>query len=152
VGQGGEFDAFKLRTMRIDADTILRHDPQLRAEYEQNFKLRDDPRVTRVGGVLRRYSLDELPQLFNVLMGTMSLVGPRMITAPELTKYGDRKEILMRVKPGLTGYWQVNGRQEISYAERIRMDTYYVENWSFWLDVKILLLTPLKVLKGEGAY
>jgi lipopolysaccharide/colanic/teichoic acid biosynthesis glycosyltransferase len=152
VGRGGEFDAFKLRTMRTDADTILRHDPQLRAEYEQNFKLRDDPRVTRVGGVLRRYSLDELPQLFNVLMGTMSLVGPRMITAPELTKYGDRKEILMRVKPGLTGYWQVNGRQETSYAERIHMDTYYVENWSFWLDVKILLLTPLKVLKGEGAY
>jgi lipopolysaccharide/colanic/teichoic acid biosynthesis glycosyltransferase len=105
-----------------------------------------------VGAVLRKYSLDELPQLFNVLTGQMSLVGPRMITTPELQKYGERQHILRNVKPGLTGYWQVNGRQQTSYAERVTMDSYYIENWSLLLDLKILLITPIKVLKGEGAY
>jgi lipopolysaccharide/colanic/teichoic acid biosynthesis glycosyltransferase len=152
VGQHGEFDAFKLRSMRADADRILKEDPALRAEYEQSFKLRNDPRVTGIGTVLRKYSLDELPQLFNVLSGEMSLVGPRMITTPELQKYGDQEHLLRTVKPGLTGYWQVNGRQQTSYAERVTMDSYYIENWSLLLDLKILLLTPLKVLKGEGAY
>jgi lipopolysaccharide/colanic/teichoic acid biosynthesis glycosyltransferase len=152
VGQRGEFDAFKLRTMRTDADQVLEENPALRAEYEQAFKLKDDPRVTRVGAVLRKYSLDELPQLFNVLTGKMSLVGPRMITAPELQKYGEQQHILRSVKPGLTGYWQVNGRQETSYSERVTMDSYYIQNWSLLLDLKILLLTPIKVLKGEGAY
>ena len=152
VGRNGEFDAYKLRTMRVDADDVLRLNPQLRAEFEQSFKLRNDPRITRVGAVLRKYSLDELPQLFNVLFGEMSLVGPRMITAPELEKYGDRKNILRSVKPGLTGYWQVNGRQQTSYAERVAMETYYIENWSLLLDLKILFVTPARVLKGEGAY
>lgn len=152
VGQQGEFDAFKLRTMRTDADRVLQENPELRAEYEQAFKLKSDPRITKVGAVLRKYSLDELPQLFNVLMGQMSLVGPRMITTPELQKYGERQHILRNVKPGLTGYWQVNGRQQTSYAERVTMDSYYIENWSLLLDLKILLITPIKVLKGEGAY
>jgi lipopolysaccharide/colanic/teichoic acid biosynthesis glycosyltransferase len=150
--QRGEFDAFKLRSMRVDADRVLEQNSALRAEYEQSFKLRSDPRVTRVGALLRKYSLDELPQLFNVLSGEMSLVGPRMITAPELQKYGEQEHLLRSVKPGLTGYWQVNGRQQTSYAERVAMDSYYIENWSLLLDLKILVLTPLKVLKGEGAY
>jgi len=138
--------------MRKDADTILAADPILKAKFEQNFKLKNDPRLTRVGSFLRKCSLDELPQFFNVLKGQMSLVGPRMITRAELEKYGESKELLLTVKPGITGYWQVNGRQEVSYDERIRMDMYYIENWSLWMDVKILLRTPLKVLQKQGAY
>jgi lipopolysaccharide/colanic/teichoic acid biosynthesis glycosyltransferase len=152
VGKPGEFDAFKFRSMKRNADEILKRDPALRAEFEQNFKLKEDPRLTRAGAILRKHSLDELPQLFNVLLGQMSLVGPRMITAPELEKYGPFKELLLSVRPGITGYWQVNGRQEVAYQERVAMDVHYVENWSLWLDLKILFLTPLKVIKREGAY
>jgi lipopolysaccharide/colanic/teichoic acid biosynthesis glycosyltransferase len=152
VGRQGEFDAFKFRSMRRDADEILLRDPVLRAEFEKDFKLKEDPRLTRFGSFLRRHSLDELPQIFNVLAGQMSLVGPRMITAPELQKYGVHKDLLLTVPPGITGYWQINGRQDVSYAERVTMDVYYIQNWSFWLDLKILLQTPLKVLKREGAY
>jgi lipopolysaccharide/colanic/teichoic acid biosynthesis glycosyltransferase len=152
VGSGREFDAFKFRTMRVDADHILHANPELLAEYSKNFKLQDDPRVTPLGTFLRKYSLDELPQLFNVLFGQMSLVGPRMITAPELEKYEEKKDLIFNVKPGITGYWQVNGRQKVSYRERVEMDTFYIQHWSLWLDLKILLQTPLKVAKGEGAY
>lgn len=152
IGQKGEFDAFKLRTMRVDADRVLEDNPELLAEYKRNYKLRNDPRITRVGAILRKYSLDELPQLFNVLFGHMSLVGPRMVTGAELQKYGDCGHSLRTVKPGLTGYWQVNGRQQTSYAERVAMDTYYIENWSLFFDLQILLQTPIEVLKGEGAY
>jgi lipopolysaccharide/colanic/teichoic acid biosynthesis glycosyltransferase len=152
VGQKGEFDAFKFRSMRRDADIVLANDPALRLEFEKSFKLKNDPRLTRFGRYLRRLSLDELPQLLNVLKGQMSLVGPRMITAPETSKYGQYKDLLLRVKPGITGYWQINGRQEVSYEERVRMDVSYVENWSLSMDLKILLLTPLKVFKKEGAY
>jgi len=152
VGKNGEFDAFKFRSMRREADEILRLDPVLRAEFEQNFKLKEDPRLTKSGAILRKHSLDELPQLFNVLLAQMSLVGPRMITAPELEKYGPFKELLLSVRPGITGYWQVNGRQEVAYQERVAMDVHYIENWSLWLDLKILFLTPLKVIKREGAY
>lgn len=152
VGIDGEFDAFKLRSMRRDADAILRANRALQAEFERNFKLKIDPRVTHVGSLLRRISLDELPQLFNVLMGQMSLVGPRMFTTAELDKYGAYKELVLSVKPGLTGYWQVNGRQNVSYEERVQMDVYYVRNWSLLLDLKILFLTPFKVLQREGAY
>jgi lipopolysaccharide/colanic/teichoic acid biosynthesis glycosyltransferase len=102
--------------------------------------------------VLRKLSLDELPQLFNVLKGQMSLVGPRMISPVELGKYGEHKQLLMSVKPGLTGYWQVNGRQNVGYEERVRMDLHYINNWSLALDLKILLKTPYAVLKKEGAY
>ena len=151
VGQTGEFDAFKIRTMRLDADMILRRDPRLRAEYEKDFKLRNDPRVTRIGKLLRKLSLDELPQLFNVLKGQMSLVGPRMITRPELEKYGPYRDLLLTVKPGLTGYWQVSGRQDVDYDQRVSMDVYYINNWSLWLDFNILIRTVLVVLSGRGA-
>lgn len=152
VGPGGEFDAFKLRSMRVDADEILNKDPDLRREFEINFKLKQDPRITRTGGFIRRTSLDELPQLFNVLRGQMSLVGPRMITPAELTKFGEAGWIFSAVKPGLTGYWQIQGRQEVSYDERVAMDLYYVQHWSLLLDLKILLMTPLRVVRGSGAY
>lgn len=152
VGTNGEFDAFKFRTMRKDADAILAADPILKAEFEQNFKLKNDPRLTRLGSFFRKASLDELPQLFNVLKGQMSLVGPRMITLAELEKYGESKKLLLTVKPGITGYWQVNGRQRVSYVERVRMDVYYIQNWNLWMDIRILLQTPLKVLRKEGAY
>lgn len=152
VGPGGEFDAFKLRSMRVDADQLLRDNSQLRAEFEQNFKLRHDPRITPIGRVIRRLSLDELPQLLNVLKGEMSLVGPRMISPQELDKFADARWIFHNVKPGLTGYWQVYGRQEVSYATRVAMELYYVEHWSLSLDFKILMKTPLRVLRGAGAY
>jgi lipopolysaccharide/colanic/teichoic acid biosynthesis glycosyltransferase len=152
VGPGGEFCAFKLRSMMANAEETLQGDQRLRAEFERNFKLRVDPRVTPVGKVIRRFSLDELPQLFNVLKGEMSLVGPRMISPAELERFGEAGWIFRRMKPGLTGYWQVYGRQEVSYATRVQMETFYAEHWSLWLDVKILLKTPMAVLRGSGAY
>ncbi len=152
LGEHGEFDALKFRTMRRDADAILNADPVLRAEFERNFKLKNDPRITKSGAILRKFSLDELPQLFNVLVGQMSLVGPRMFTAKELDKYGPYKDLVLSVRPGVTGYWQVNGRQNVSYDERVKMDVYYIENWSLYADLKIMLLTPLKVFRREGAF
>lgn len=152
VGQSDTFDAFKFRSMRVDADEILVNDPDLLRQFEKNVKLVADPRVTRVGSFLRKFSLDELPQLMNVLMGQMSLVGPRMISPPELERYRNAKALLLSVKPGLTGYWQVYGRQRVEYAERVRMDIFYIQNWSLALDLKLLLLTPIRVLKGTGAY
>jgi lipopolysaccharide/colanic/teichoic acid biosynthesis glycosyltransferase len=152
VGSGGEFNAYKFRTMLRNADAILAADSALREAFTRDFKLKSDPRVTRTGAWLRKYSLDELPQLANVLKGQMSLVGPRMITAQELTKYGRYQELLVSVKPGLTGYWQVEGRQDVSYEERVRMDVQYITNWSLGLDLSILLKTPLRVIRGQGAY
>ena len=152
VGPRGEFDAFKFRTMRRDADQVLQRDQILRDAFHQNFKLKSDPRVTRLGSVLRKFSLDELPQLFNVLSGEMSLVGPRMITAPELQKYGEHQQLLLSVRPGITGYWQVYGRQEVSYEERVRMDVEYLRNWTLGMDLKLLWLTPWRVIHGRGAY
>lgn len=152
VGARGEFDAYKFRTMCRDADAILEANHELREIFSKNFKLQSDPRVTSVGVWLRRYSLDELPQLLNVMKGQMSLVGPRMVTAQELSKYGEYQELLTSVKPGLTGYWQVKGRQNVSYEERVRMDLYYITHWSLGLDLQILLRTPWEVIKGKGAY
>jgi lipopolysaccharide/colanic/teichoic acid biosynthesis glycosyltransferase len=151
-GARGEFDAFKLRSMRVDADEILKNDPALRREFEINFKLKQDPRITRLGAFIRKTSLDELPQLFNVLRGQMSLVGPRMITPAELIKFGEAAWIFSTVKPGLTGYWQIQGRQEVSYDQRVAMELYYVQHWSLLLDLKILVMTPLRVVRGSGAY
>ncbi len=150
VGPKGEFDAFKLRTMRVDADEMLRRDPELRRQFEINFKLKHDPRVTPVGAALRRSGLDELPQLWNVLKGEMSLVGPRMITPAELKRFGEAGWIFDSMKPGLTGYWQVHGDQEAGYDRRIRMDLFYAENWSLLFDLKILIRTPSRILRGPG--
>jgi lipopolysaccharide/colanic/teichoic acid biosynthesis glycosyltransferase len=150
VGPQSDFDAFKLRTMCVDADAILRRDAVLRRQFEVNFKLKDDPRVTSLGAKLRSTGLDELPQLWNVLKGQMSLVGPRMITPNELQKYGDESWIFAEMKPGLTGYWQVSGDQYAGYDRRIQMDLFYAENWSLWFDLKILIKTPARVLRGSG--
>ena len=152
IGLAGSFDAFKFRTMVRNADSILASTPGLKAEFERNYKLKDDPRVTRVGSFLRKYSLDELPQLLNVLRGQMSLVGPRMITERELEKYGAHKELVRSVKPGMTGSWQVRGRQNVSYQERVEMDAHYVTQWSLGMDLMILAQTPRKVFKRDGAF
>jgi lipopolysaccharide/colanic/teichoic acid biosynthesis glycosyltransferase len=152
VGLTGNFDAFKFRTMVRNADSILAASPGLKTEFERNFKLKQDPRVTRVGAVLRRYSLDELPQLLNVLRGQMSLVGPRMITEAERGRYGGHTQLVHSVKPGMTGYWQVRGRQNVSYHERVAMDVHYVTRWSLIMDLRILAETPRKVFKREGAF
>lgn len=152
IGGSGEFDAYKFRTMRRDADAILQSDPELRTAFNRAFKLRSDPRITRLGAWLRKFSLDELPQLVNVLKGQMSLVGPRMITKEELSKYGKYDGLLRSVKPGLTGYWQVRGRQDVSYEERVNMDVYYINQWTLAFDLWILLQTPWKVIRGKGAY
>lgn len=153
LGQGRrQFDAFKFRTMYINGDEILQRQPELVQQLKADFKLKEDPRVTRVGRWLRRLSLDELPQLLNVLLGQMSLVGPRMITPEEAAKYGRLRLNLLTVKPGLTGLWQVKGRSDVSYDERVRLDMYYIRNYSIWLDLQILLQTIPAVLKSKGAY
>jgi lipopolysaccharide/colanic/teichoic acid biosynthesis glycosyltransferase len=154
LGVGGrEFDAFKFRTMFVDGDTLLAAQPEMLARLRSEHKLKDDPRVTHVGRWLRKYSLDELPQLLNVLLGDMSLVGPRMITAAESSKYGSFSATRMTVKPGLTGLWQVSGRSDISYADRVRLDMEYICDYSFWRDLEILFIrTVPAVLKGQGAY
>jgi lipopolysaccharide/colanic/teichoic acid biosynthesis glycosyltransferase len=154
LGTGGrEFDAFKFRTMHVDADDLLRNTPPLLRELNDNHKLKEDPRVTRVGYWMRRYSLDELPQLVNVLFGQMSLVGPRMITRSETEKYGRRKFNLLTVKPGLTGLWQVSGRSDLTYEERVRLDMYYIRNYSIWRDLQILFVqTVPAILERRGAY
>lgn len=153
VGRGGQtFDAFKFRTMSIEGDKILAHHPELRAELRLNHKLKHDPRVTRVGAVLRRISVDELPQLMNVLSGQMSLVGPRMITPEEMDKYGKWRWNLLTVKPGITGLWQISGRSDVSYEDRVRLDMYYIRNYTIWLDLLILWRTLPAVMGRRGAY
>jgi exopolysaccharide biosynthesis polyprenyl glycosylphosphotransferase len=149
---GRQFDAFKFRTMRQDGDEILAQRPDLRAELALTHKLKDDPRVTRVGRFLRRYSLDELPQLFNVLRREMSLVGPRMISPAEMTRYQQWGINLLTVHPGITGLWQVSGRSEIGYEERVRLDMHYIRNWNLWLDLQLLWQTIPAVLRARGAY
>jgi lipopolysaccharide/colanic/teichoic acid biosynthesis glycosyltransferase len=141
---GGEphgFDALKLRTMVTGAEEILDADPALRKEYRRRYKLDCDPRVTRVGRLLRHYHLDELPQLVNVLRGEMSLVGPRIISPPELSLYGENAARLLSVRPGMTGLWQTSDRRAAPYEERVRLDMVYIENRSLWLDLKILVHT-----------
>jgi lipopolysaccharide/colanic/teichoic acid biosynthesis glycosyltransferase len=150
VGPKGEFDAFKLRTMRVDADEVLDSDALLRRQFEVNFKLKNDPRITAVGAKLRSSGLDELPQLWNVIKGEMSLVGPRMITPIELKKYGDAAWIFCEMNPGLTGYWQVSGNQLAGYDRRIEMDLFYAENWSLLFDLKIFIKTPARVWHRSG--
>jgi exopolysaccharide biosynthesis polyprenyl glycosylphosphotransferase len=150
--RGRQFDAFKFRTMRLDGDAILQSRPDLQEELQLNHKLKDDPRVTRVGRILRRVSLDEVPQLINVLRREMSLVGPRMITPEEISKYNQWDLNLLTVQPGITGLWQVSGRSDVSYDERVRLDMYYIRNWTFWFDLQLLIRTIPAVLFGRGAY
>jgi lipopolysaccharide/colanic/teichoic acid biosynthesis glycosyltransferase len=153
LGLGGrEFDALKLRTMVADADRILAENPALRVAFERNYKLDQDPRITPLGRLLRKWSIDELPQLVIVLRGEMSLVGPRLITPAELTKYGPRADRLLEVRPGLSGLWQVSGRQEIDYSERVRLDLDYIDHWRLSRDLAIALRTPAAVLRGRGAH
>jgi lipopolysaccharide/colanic/teichoic acid biosynthesis glycosyltransferase len=149
---GTQFDAFKFRTMVPDADEWIRRDPALRSEFDAKFKVTDDPRITPAGRVLRKFSLDELPQLLNVLKGQMSLVGPRMISPEEFPKYGPYVDKLLTVKPGLTGLWQVSGRQATTYNRRVELDMDYIDNWSLRLDLAILARTPLVVIRGKGAH
>lgn len=150
VGPGGTFDAFKLRSMRMNGDKIFESNPALQKEFFVNFKLKNDPRVTRFGVLMRRYSLDELPQLWNVLLGQMSLVGPRMICPAELNRFGDAGWIFSCMKPGLTGYWQTEGRHELGYGHRVKMELWYAEHRSLFRDLSILLRTPLRILRGAG--
>jgi exopolysaccharide biosynthesis polyprenyl glycosylphosphotransferase len=151
--RGREFDAFKFRTMFVNGEDILRRHPGAAQELSVNHKLKDDPRITKVGRWLRKYSLDELPQLVNVLAGQMALVGPRMITVEEGAKYGWHRMNLLTVKPGITGLWQVSGRSDLTYEERVRIDMYYVRHYSIWLDLQILFIqTPPAVLRSRGAY
>ena len=149
---GREFDAFKFRTMHADGDEILDSYPELKKELAQNFKLKQDPRVTKMGHVLRKTSLDELPQLFNVIRREMSLVGPRIITPAEVAKYEKWDLNLMTVRPGITGLWQVSGRSDVTYEERVRLDMHYIRNWSIWLDIQLLFQTIPAVLRSRGAY
>lgn len=153
LGQGGRlFDALKFRTMYVDGSDILEAYPDLREELKVKQKIKEDPRVTPMGRLLRKTSLDELPQLLNVLVGQMSVVGPRMITRPEQENYGKLRFNLLTVKPGITGLWQVSGRSDLSYEERVRMDMNYIRNYSLWLDLMIMLKTFPVIIKGHGAY
>ena len=152
-GKGGkDIKVYKFRTMYSNASEIFESfTPEQKEEYYTNFKLDNDPRVTKLGGFLRKTSLDELPQLFNILKGDMTIIGPRPIVEKEVEKYGDKAEKLFSVVPGLGGYWQANGRSDTSYDERIQMDMYYIDNRSFMMDIKIILKTVISVIKKEGA-
>jgi Undecaprenyl-phosphate galactose phosphotransferase WbaP len=156
--KGKKFKVLKFRSMYMDADRrlkeILENDPKAKEEWEKTFKLKKDPRITPIGKFLRKTSLDELPQFFNVLKGDMSVVGPRPVVEEELKKYyKDKAKYYLSVKPGITGYWQVEGRSDIeNYGERVKMDVWYVKNQSFLLDLKIILKTIWVMLTGKGAY
>lgn len=157
IGRDGRsFKAWKFRSMVSNADTVLKEylekHPELREEWEKDHKLRDDPRVTAVGRILRKTSLDELPQIWNVLKGDMSLIGPRPIVQAEIPKYRDLFDLYVQVRPGISGLWQVSGRNDTTYDERVMLDAAYVRNWSVWLDAWILIRTVRVVLLGKGAY
>ncbi len=157
IGRNGKvFPCYKFQTMVNNADEALekylKENPEARKEWEENFKLENDPRVTKLGAFLRKTSLDELPQVFNVLKGEMSLVGPRPIVQAEVEKYGENIREYYMVRPGITGMWQASGRSDTTYEERVFMDTWYVKNWSIWLDIKYLVRTFTVVIKREGAY
>jgi len=156
VGLGGErFTMYKFRTMHRDAERLLQQDPGLWNDYVTNgYKVPAelDRRITPLGRFLRRSSLDELPQIINVLTGQMSLVGPRPVVPEEVENYGDQRTIYLSVRPGITGAWQVNGRSTVDYPDRVDIDAEYVSAWNVWLDVKILVRTPIAVLSTRGAF
>lgn len=150
--KGKSFKLIKFRTMRYDPRPIEQQltKEQLEQFYTE-FKIDDDPRITKIGKLLRKTSLDELPQLFNILIGQMSIVGPRPILDIETEKYGLTRNVLLSVKPGLTSYWACHGRSDVDYQERINMELYYIKHRSWWMDIKIIFLTFVKVFKREGA-
>lgn len=157
VGRNGKpFDCYKFRSMCVDSEErlakLLATDPAAKEEWDRTFKLKNDPRITKAGAFLRKTSLDELPQLLNVLKGEMSLVGPRPIVEKEIPRYEEFIKEYYMVPPGITGMWQVSGRSDIDYPERVRMDSWYVHNWSIWLDMVLLYRTVAVVLRREGAY
>lgn len=157
IGRNGKtFNCLKFRTMAVNSkevlDELLRTDPEARAEWEKDFKLKNDPRITKIGAFIRKTSLDELPQLFNVLKGEMSLVGPRPIVIDELERYEENVDYYLMARPGMTGLWQVSGRNNIDYNTRVYFDSWYVKNWSLWNDIAILFKTMNVVLNRDGAY
>jgi len=149
---GKEFDAFKFRTMHVNGDEILKQYPDKVEELSKTHKLKDDPRITKIGKFIRKTSIDELPQLINVLLNEMSLVGPRMISPEEVQEYQKWGMNLLTVKPGITGKWQVSGRSDITYQQRVQLDMFYIRNWSIWLDIQLLIQTIPAVLSKKGAY
>lgn len=153
IGKNGkEIKIYKFRTMCENAEDMIKDfDEEQMREFKENYKLTNDPRITRVGKVLRKTSLDELPQILNILKGELSIIGPRPVVEEELEKYGVQKIKFLSVTPGLTGYWQANGRSNTTYEERMQMELYYVDNMSFWLDIKIFFKTFIAVFKKEGA-
>lgn len=155
-GKNGKvFRLYKFRSMCIGADKKLKeyleNNDEAREEFEKTHKLQNDPRITKIGNFLRKSSLDELPQMINILKGDMSFVGPRPVVEKEVEEYGTNKDKFLSVRPGLTGYWQVNGRSNNTYEERMKMELYYVDNCSLWLDIKIFFKTFITVFKKEGA-
>ncbi|MGN1432207.1 MAG: sugar transferase [Ruminococcus sp.] len=153
VGKNGkEIGIYKFRSMVMNAEELIeKFTPEQKEEFQKNFKLENDPRVTKIGKFLRKTSLDELPQLFNILKGDMSIVGPRPIMEVETEIFGEYRDMLLSVKPGLTGFWAANGRSDTSYKRRRAMEIYYVKNRSLLFDIKIILKTVVSVFKGEGA-
>lgn len=157
VGYGGKpFQCMKFRSMIVDSqrhlDEYLASNPDARAEWDKDFKLRNDPRITPIGKFLRKTSLDELPQLFNVLRGDMSLVGPRPVVADELARYGAMTNKYISARPGMTGLWQVSGRNDTTYRERVSLDCYYIENWKMHTDLLLMVKTLTVIFHGRGAY
>jgi Undecaprenyl-phosphate galactose phosphotransferase WbaP len=157
LGKGGrKIKIYKFRSMHVNADRVLNeylaNNPEAREEWMQNQKLRNDPRITHTGKWIRGFSLDEVPQLFNILKGDMSLVGPRPIMLEQKTLYGNGIDLYRSVRPGLTGFWQVSGRNHTTFHQRTLFDSYYVRNWSLWFDINILWRTVWVVLSRTGAY
>ncbi len=160
IGKNGkEFKMYKYRTMCMNANDMVKDEESMKRyftdeqiqEWKENFKIDDDPRITKVGRFLRKTSLDEIPQVINILKGELSIIGPRPVIGEELEKYEENKEKFLSITPGLTGYWAANGRSDTDYEERMKMELYYVDNISFKLDFKIFFKTIISVLKREGA-
>ena len=153
VGQHGDpIQILKFRSMVKNAEEVLKSDPALYAEFLKSFKLENDPRITKIGAFLRRTSLDELPQLFNVITGQMSLVGPRPIVPNELERYEDRQDVYLAMIPGCAGLWQCSGRSDTTYQERVQLDLEYYEHASFWGDISILIRTGVAIVRRKGAH
>lgn len=152
IGEGGKpFTALKFRSMVADAHEMLLQNPTLLQQYQEGLKIKNDPRITRIGRILRKTTLDELPQLINVLKGDMSLVGPRMLGDIELARFGEHQTKVLSVKPGMAGLWVASGRHALPFERRIELEVKYIDNWSLWLDIKILIKSFLAVIKMVGA-